>query len=148
MSLPTLLDAGDRAAILDRLHRLRPDARAQWGKLDPPRLLTHLGDQLRVATGKLPTVPTHTWFTRSIGRMVVVNTSLKAPRGKVETAPEMLSTAPAAWAADMDTVTTLAEEVAQGRCVAVHPAFGPLSPQEWGRICWKHLDHHLTQFGV
>ena len=29
-----------------------------------------------------------------------------------------------------------------------HPAFGRLSGVEWGRICWKHLDYHLRQFGV
>ena len=27
-------------------------------------------------------------------------------------------------------------------------SFGPLSPQEWNNMFYKHLDHHLTQFGV
>jgi hypothetical protein len=29
-----------------------------------------------------------------------------------------------------------------------HPYFGNLSTREWGRTTWKHLDHHLRQFGV
>ena len=29
-----------------------------------------------------------------------------------------------------------------------HPFFGPLTPQEWSRGSYKHLDHHLRQFGV
>lgn len=29
-----------------------------------------------------------------------------------------------------------------------HPLFGHMSAEETGRSCRKHLDHHLTQFGV
>lgn len=29
-----------------------------------------------------------------------------------------------------------------------HPLFGHLSAEECGWSCFKHLDHHLTQFGV
>ncbi|MBE16181.1 MAG: hypothetical protein CL867_08010 [Cytophagaceae bacterium] len=30
----------------------------------------------------------------------------------------------------------------------VHPFFGKLTPEQWGKMQYKHLDHHLTQFGV
>lgn len=30
----------------------------------------------------------------------------------------------------------------------VHPAFGSLSNNQWGIAAWKHMDHHLRQFGV
>jgi transposase InsO family protein len=29
-----------------------------------------------------------------------------------------------------------------------HSFFGPLTPQEWATGMYKHLDHHLRQFGV
>ena len=29
-----------------------------------------------------------------------------------------------------------------------HPFFGPLTSAEWDRLQWKHLDHHLRQFGA
>ncbi len=29
-----------------------------------------------------------------------------------------------------------------------HPYFGQLSTLQWGRSSWKHVDHHLRQFGV
>jgi hypothetical protein len=29
-----------------------------------------------------------------------------------------------------------------------HPFFGSLTPQAWGRGMYKHLDHHLRQFGA
>ena len=29
-----------------------------------------------------------------------------------------------------------------------HPFFGKVTPHEWGAGMYKHLDHHLRQFGV
>lgn len=29
-----------------------------------------------------------------------------------------------------------------------HPMFGSLKPEQWGKFMYKHLDHHLLQFGV
>jgi uncharacterized protein DUF1569 len=29
-----------------------------------------------------------------------------------------------------------------------HPFFGKLTPEEWAILTYKHLDHHLRQFGV
>jgi hypothetical protein len=28
------------------------------------------------------------------------------------------------------------------------PSFGPMTAKEWNNLLYKHLDHHLTQFGV
>jgi hypothetical protein len=28
-----------------------------------------------------------------------------------------------------------------------HPFFGKFTPEEWAVFQWKHLDHHLRQFG-
>ena len=35
-------------------------------------------------------------------------------------------------------------------CCTDHPHafFGPMKPDEWGILMYKHLDHHLRQFGV
>lgn len=30
----------------------------------------------------------------------------------------------------------------------IHPAFGNISTNEWGIAAYKHMDHHLRQFGV
>ena len=148
MALQTLLSPEDRALILERLRRLTPEARAAWGTLDAPRMLCHVADQLRVALGDVPTVPVHTLASRTLLKLLVVNTGIKPPRGKIMTAPEMLLSRPTTWEGDLSACVELAERVGLGTAAAVHPTFGPLSPREWGRLCWKHLDHHLTQFGV
>ena len=50
----TIFDSAHRDELLDRLDRLRPDAKAQWGKMTPPRMICHLADSLRVAGGEVP----------------------------------------------------------------------------------------------
>jgi transposase InsO family protein len=29
-----------------------------------------------------------------------------------------------------------------------HSLFGRLTPEEWATLMYKHVDHHLRQFGV
>ena len=52
----SMLDAGDRAVLVSRIRSLRPDAAARWGKMNAPRMIAHLGDQVRHALGDLATL--------------------------------------------------------------------------------------------
>jgi hypothetical protein len=142
------MNAEERSLLLERLRRVRPDAKPAWGTLDAPRMLCHVADQMRVGLGDLPTKPVHNLATRTLLRLLVVHTGFQAPRGKVRTAPEMLSSRPASWEADLGACQELAERIGRGQARAVHPAFGPLSPEEWGKLSFKHIHHHLVQFGV
>jgi hypothetical protein len=134
--------------LLDRLDLLRPDAKPAWGKLDAPRMLCHLSDSFRVALGEIPAVPSHNWLTRTLVRFVVVHTGFEAPKAKVRTAPEMLTSSPATWQTDLEACKQLAVRVGSGAANAVHPRFGPLTPEEWAKLSWKHMNHHLRQFRV
>lgn len=148
MKTGTLLKDEDRAALIARLRQIQPDTPARWGKLNAPAMLCHLADQLRVALGEIPTKAVHTFLSRTLIKWLVVNTGLQPPPGKVETAPEMLTTSPTTWEADLAACEQLAIRVGRGEARTEHPMFGRLNPAEWGRLCWKHLDHHLRQFGV
>ncbi len=145
--MSTLLNDPDRAAIIARLRRVTPDRVPLWGTFTAPRMLCHVADQLRVATGAIIGRHRDTLMRRTLVKWVVVHSSMRAPPGKVQTVPEMLSTAPTTWDADMATCVRLIKEVGLGKANGRHPAFGQLSSKEWGRIAWKHFDHHLRQFG-
>ncbi len=143
----TLLNDADRAEIIARLRRVTPDRAPLWGTLTARKMLCHVTDQMRVATGVIIGRHRDTLFRRTVLKWVVVHSSMQAPPGKAQTVPEMLSTAPTTWDADMATCIRLINEVGQGKANGRHPAFGHLSAREWGRIGWKHFDHHLRQFG-
>jgi hypothetical protein len=143
----TLLAATDRQALRDRLRRLTPDTPSQWGTLTAPRMLCHLIDAFRVALGELPARDRSTFTSRTLLRWVAIETGLWAPPGKIRTAPEMLTSAPGDWSADLAACEACLALVGAGEASGRHPMFGPLSAREWGRLGWKHVDHHLRQFG-
>ena len=146
--MPPLLDPSARLALFERLRCLTPETRPEWGGFTAPRMICHLADQLRVALGDLPTVDRSNVLTRSLLRWLVVHTGFEAPPGKVATVPEMLHTQPTSWADDCGSLERLVERLVTSEGLKPHPAFGPLSKDEWGRLSWKHIDHHLRQFGV
>jgi len=145
--LPTLLDTADREAILLRLRRLQPAAQPRWGVLTAPRMVCHLADALRVGLGELTTQRVDNALGRTLLKWLVVYSPLRPPPGKVQTAPEMLTSAPTSWAEDLANVETLVGRMATTTTTAPHPFFGPLTHGGWCQLSWKHLDHHLRQFG-
>lgn len=146
--MSTLMFAPARAEILRRLRTLTPDTPAVWGTMDAPRALCHLTDQLRVAVGAAEVNRQDTFMRRTVLKWVVVHGPFQAPPGKVQTTPEMLVSCPVDWNEDMAECIRLIEEVATGEANGIHPAFGPLTGTEWAKLGWRHLDHHLRQFGA
>jgi hypothetical protein len=137
-----------RTALVRRLQALRPDDAARWGRMNAPQMVVHVGEQIRMALGELPTAPMRTplrYFP--IAQLVVY--WLPWPKG-VPTAPELLVRVPATWNDDLATVEALLEKCASrgapGRWPE-HPAFGRLSGRAWGVLLYRHTDHHLRQFG-
>jgi len=89
-----------------------------------------------------------TLFSRTLLKWPVVGSPLEAPPGRVRTAPEMLTSTPTTWGRDLEAVEALIHRLATTPTTAVHPMFGPLTHAGWGRLAWKHSDHHLRQFGL
>jgi hypothetical protein len=149
-AMPTLFDPSARGKIVSRLSGLTPDRRPLWGSLDAPRLQTHLADQLRMTLGDI--------HCRSKGGRAFRTPPLRElliyivpfPKG-LPTAPELLASAPADFEADRQTLLELIGRVGTrkpGESWGEHPAFGPISRRAWGVLGWRHLDHHLRQFGL
>ncbi|MBI5433488.1 MAG: DUF1569 domain-containing protein [Planctomycetes bacterium] len=145
--MPTILDPSDRDALLQRVRRIQPNSSALWGKFDAPRMVCHLADSLRVALGERPVKRVDNFATRTLVKWLVVYSPIAPPRGKIETAPEMLASAPSDWAREVADVETLLKRLATVPTTAAHPYFGPLTHSGWCRLAWKHVDHHLRQFG-
>ena len=148
--MPTLFASDARAAFKRRLARLTPEARAQWGRMSSPQMVCHVGDQLRVALGDLATEEKLNFLRFRPVRRLFVHW-LPWPKGKVPTSPEMQSSPPREWDADVAAVGALIDRFATRDPAGEwsrHPAFGPLSGREWGALCAKHLDHHFRQFGI
>lgn len=146
----TIFDSAHRDELLDRLNRLTPDAEARWGQMTAPRMICHLSDSLRVASGEIPAEFKRSPLANPIVRWLMAYV-VPFPKEKAQTAPEMLLTQPADWQTDLSTVRDQLRAAAQrgpnGKW-APHPAFGDISGVLYGVFIYKHFDHHLRQFGV
>ena len=138
----------DRKSLAERLGQLRPEARAQWGAFDAPRMLRHVADALDAGLGRLAVAPrgpaAFRYFPLKHLAVYVVPMpkSAKAP-------PELLAAEPGDFAANRQRILAAMEEAALrgSRSEPRHFLLGPLSPAQWNRLHWKHIDHHLRQFG-
>jgi hypothetical protein len=138
-----------RQELHDRLGNLAWDHPAAWGKFTAPKMVCHLADSLKMAMGDLKVAPK---------RLPIRYTPLKQfiifvapfPKGAT-TAPELLVRAPREWTNDIEDVRALLARAASARLTDTwpeHPAFGKLSKRAWGVLIFRHMDHHLKQFGA
>jgi hypothetical protein len=146
----TIFAATDRDALLERLSRLTADATARWGKMTAPQMICHLSDSVRVITGEIPAEFKNGPLANPAVRWLLAYV-VPFPKGKAETAPEMLITRPTDWQADLSIACEQLRAAAQqgpNGMWARHPAFGDVSGRMYGVFTYKHFDHHLRQFGV
>jgi hypothetical protein len=146
----TIFNTTDCNSLLARLHRLTPDATARWGKMTAPRMVCHLSDSVRVITGDIPAEFKGGPLANPVARWLLAYV-VPFPKAKAETAPEMLTTKPTDWHADLAGVCEQLRSAAQRGPTgtwATHPAFGSVPGIMHGVFIYKHFDHHLRQFGV
>jgi len=147
----SLFDPAGLAAMLARLERLRPDAARQWGKMTAAQMLAHCQQPLRVALGELPLK--RMLIGILFGRLAKKKLLAPAPwKQGMPTAPEFKVMDNRDFAKEKVALQTLVQRFGKGGPAALtklpHPFFGPLTTEEWQALQWRHLDHHLRQFGV
>lgn len=148
-----LLNGDDRREVLERLSRARGDAPRQWGRMTAHGMLCHLTDSFEACLGDRTVPDASTPFLRTVGRFVAVTLPMRWPRG-LPTLPdvdqEKDGTSPGDFERDRIRLAEVTEDFIRRIDPAAmrHPALGRLTASEWGRWGYRHLDHHLRQFGL
>lgn len=149
--MPSLFDPTGRAEVLTRLDLLAADRAPLWGKMTPAQACAHCAVGLRLALGEA--TMKRPWFAPLVGplmRRLIL--SPKPFARNAPTAPLFRVTDPRELEAERRTLAALVRRFGEGGPGGVrkdpHPLFGPLAPAEWDLMQWKHLDHHLRQYGV
>lgn len=149
--MKTMYNTQCREELKERLSALKPDMSPLFGKMPPRRAVTHLIDSLLVAEGKKQARERNTGFIfKKVLKPLIIHW-LSWPKGKIETAPELLETEPGDFEADKQALRELIDEFPEAvlaGCRRIHPAFGELCGREWAVLTYRHLDHHFSQFGV
>lgn len=138
--------------LINRINTLTIEKKSSWGKMSVDQMLAHCNVVYEMAyTDKHPK-------PNAIMRFILKNFVKKGVVNETPY-PKNSRTAPAFVIHDArniklekERLTNFLQETQQ--LGAAHfegkesLSFGPMTAQEWNNLFYKHLDHHLTQFGV
>lgn len=138
--------------VLSRIEKLTPTTKPDWGEMTASQVLAHLNVQYEmVYTDKHPKPNAFVkLMLKAFVKKAVCGTKPYDKNGR--TAPQFLikedknfEEEKARLIAYINKTQKLGEEHFDGK---ESHSFGKLSKEEWNVSFYKHIDHHLTQFGV
>ncbi len=136
--------------VVTRIQQLSPSSQRQWGKMDVAQMMAHCSAALEMASGKL--IAKRTLLGRIVGPRLrhLLTDDTPFPRNS-PTAKE-LKVGPCDFTPERERLQQCVRRFHEGgesQCTKhPHPFFGEITPLQWSTGMYKHLDHHLKQFGV
>lgn len=134
--------------ILSRIDAINEKSERQWGKMTAGQMLWHCQFPVKIGVenehkgnGSL--------FVRLFFKKSMYND--KAWRKNLPTSPALKTKEAKSLTSEKAKLKQLVNEFYECRSRKTwnpHPLFGKLAHDQWGKMQYKHLDHHLTQFGV
>jgi hypothetical protein len=150
--MKNLYEAATVEEVNKRIAQLGPGSVPLWGKMSAPQAMAHCSGAMEWAVGD--TVAPRMLIGRVLGRMVKSKLleNEEPMRRNAPTAKTLVIQDDRNLGKEQDRLRELVNRFAtagQDGCTKhPHSFFGPLTPQEWAQLMYKHLDHHLRQFGV
>jgi hypothetical protein len=145
----SIFNTTDNQLMIDRINKLTPTTPAVWGKMNTTQMLKHTNAAAEIAFGE-KTVKVN-FLMKLLGKMLknkIFNSEFKR---NSPTAPELIFKDNYDFDASKKELITNFSKFAEGEKVIKvtnHPFWGKMTPDHWNKLMWRHLDHHLIQFGV
>jgi hypothetical protein len=149
MQILNLCEAGPRQDIINRVNKLTADTKPLWGKMNVAQMLAHIQMPMGIGLGD-HTIKTN-FVLRTLGGMMKSFIYNDKPfKRNLPTAKSFIMTVhqkefETEKRKALDMITRFTPENIRDK---KHPVFGKLTQEQWGLANWKHIDHHLQQFGV
>ena len=148
-----LFNQTKRAELIARINLLTPESKALWGEMSVGEMFCHCLDGSKMALGEIPPTDRSNFLTRSIVKFLVVYV-VPIPKGapaapeinphKKGTKPQDFEKERQLLIEEINNFANLKPADFKGR----HHVFGKMTANQWGRLGYKHINHHLKQFGV
>ncbi|WP_299624205.1 DUF1569 domain-containing protein [uncultured Tenacibaculum sp.] len=138
--------------VISRINNLTPETQPKWGKMNVAQMMAHCAVSYEtVYTDKHPKPgAVAKFFIKLLAKNQVVSEKPYPKNGR--TAPYFLITNERDFEKEKNQLIAylyktqeLGETHFDGK---ESHAFGKLTKQEWNNLFYKHIDHHLQQFGV
>jgi hypothetical protein len=150
--MKNLFEAARVEEVKERIARLRPDSQRQWGKMNAAQAVAHCSAGLELAVGDR--IPPRLLLGRIIGRIVkpMALGNDEPMRRNSPTVKDLVVQDERDLETERERLRGLIDRFAaagpEGCTTHPHSFFGRLTSEEWATLMYKHLDHHLRQFGV
>lgn len=150
--MKNLFEEESRSALKGRLAALTPNSERLWGKMNAAQALAHCSGGVEWAVGDKR--PPRLFLGRIIGRFVkpLLLGNDEPMRRNSPTVKSLIvdDERDLQWERQRlyDLIDRFAAGGPEGCSTHPHSFFGRLQPDEWAILLYKHLDHHLRQFGV
>lgn len=137
--------------VLARVDTLQPSTARQWGKMDVAQMMAHCSLGLDLASGRVKAK--RSLIGRLIGPLFKPVYSNEKPFPQSSPTDKVLTISDRRdFAREHEQLKDKLRDfqrAGEAGCTShPHPFFGSFTPQEWARGMYKHLDHHLRQFGA
>lgn len=152
MDLPNIFTKEVADSVIDRINQLTPSSQPLWGKMNVAQMFAHCCVAYEmVYTDKHPKPGLIMGFIlKNLIKKAVVSDKPYSKNSK--TAPAFLVSNQKDFEIERK---RLADYISETQVLGAYifdgklsHSFGPLSANEWNNMFYKHLDHHLKQFGV
>jgi hypothetical protein len=149
--MKSLFNLSDCNEIISRINKLTPETKAVWGKMTVAQMVAHAQAPLLVAMSelKLKQGIIGMLFGKMVKKQMV---SAETFKKNLPTDKSFLVLNSRNFEEEKEKLLSLVKKFHDGgpTCITKdpHPFFGKMTIEEWDILQWKHLDHHLNQFGV
>jgi hypothetical protein len=150
--MKSLFEPETHQQILNRIEGLTENTQPQWGKMEVGQMLKHCQIPFEVALNRLEMKGKPGFFKKLIFKSfksAMYNDRLW--KHNLQTPKQFLVTDVMVFALEKDNLIALIDEFAplkDNTNWPIHPFFGHFTTEQRGQMQYKHLDHHLRQFGV
>jgi len=145
----SIFNKADNNLIIARIHKLTPESKALWGKMTVDQMLKHTEAAVAVAFSEKELKIN--FLMKLLGKLLKNKVFTNDFRKNSPTAPEFVFVDQYDFEASKTALIKQFSRFAEGESsitLTVHPFWGKMTSADWNTLMWKHVDHHLSQFGV
>lgn len=150
--MKNIFDKAEANEVIARIDKLAPDTQPKWGKMSVDQMLAHCNVTYELIYEDIHAKPKgfKKWLLKTFVKKAVVNEKPYPKNSR--TAPQFLMKDEKNFEKEKNRLTayiTKTQELGAAHFdnKASH-SFGKLTATQWNNMMYKHLDHHLGQFGV
>jgi hypothetical protein len=150
--MKNLLEPSVKKEVLQRIEKLSPQTKALWGKMNVNQGARHMAKAFEIPIGELdPTLINPPKMPKWLMRFFLLQ--VKPPKGGAETFKEMNMVANNINPTDFEAEKKNLKEMLIRFCdadkyIPENKLAGKFSREDWGKLNYNHIDHHLRQFGA